>query len=414
MSEFNNNGVSESSKNGVSEVNKNAVGDAILVLNAGSSSLKFSLFNADDALSLLSRGQIDGIGSHPHLRVKSAGGEMLADEDCAAVTDQAEALQHLARWLPAHNTGLVLAAVGHRVVHGGLAYASPVRVDAKVMAQLQTYEPLAPLHQPHNLAAIRAIAEQMPQLPQVACFDTAFHRGHPRVAELFALPWEYYQRGVRRYGFHGLSYEYINRRLQSLAPDIAKARVVVAHLGSGASLCAICGGISLDCTMTFTALDGLPMGTRCGNLDPGVVLFLQQQEGLDGEEIEQILYKRSGLLGISGISNDLRVLLNSDSEQARLAIDYFVYRTVREICAMASVMGGLEGLVFTAGIGENSAIIRQRVCDELAWLGLALDDTANQREQQDRRISDAASQIQAWVIATNEELMIAQHTRGLV
>jgi acetate kinase len=302
--------------------------------------------------------------------------------------------------------------VGHRVVHGGVQFTGPTVVTPQVIAELKRLIPLAPLHQPHNLAAIEAVLERSPDVPQVACFDTSFHRSQSEVAELVPLPDEICRKGVQRYGFHGLSYEYIASVLPQAAPEIARGRVVVAHLGSGASLCALKDRKSIDCTFGFTALDGLCMGTRPGALDPGVVLYLFQNLGLSPKEVETILYKKSGLLGISGISNDMRELLGSSDPRARLALDYFVYRATKEIGAMAAALGGVDGLVFTAGIGENSAEIRQRICQSSAWLGIELDVEANRRKGP--RISTPGSRVSTWVIPTNEELMIARHTGVLL
>jgi len=302
--------------------------------------------------------------------------------------------------------------VGHRVVHGGVEFAAPVAIDASVLAKLESLCPLAPLHQPHNLAAIKAIKTQMPGLPQVACFDTAFHRHHPELADWFALPRRFYDEGIRRYGFHGLSYEYIASALPEVAPEIAKARVVVAHLGSGASMCGLRDGRSQDSTMGFTALDGLPMGTRCGALDPGVVLHLNRAHGMDADAIERLLYHDCGLKGVSGISNDMRDLLASDDPKAAQAIDLFVWRICRELGALAAALGGLDGLVFTAGIGERSAEIRARVCARAAWLGIELDDKANRSGGP--RISTSASKIAVYAIPTDEELMIARHTLAVL
>jgi acetate kinase len=322
------------------------------------------------------------------------------------------ALAVLAQAIGARAGGLDVAAVGHRVVHGGAEHSRPIVVDDAVLAKLEKFVPLAPLHQPHNLSAIRAARQALPGVPQVACFDTAFHRGHEPAAELFALPYELYEAGVRRYGFHGLSYEYIAATLPEAAPEIAAGRVIVAHLGSGASLCALKGGRSVDSTMGFTALDGLPMGTRSGQLDPGVVLYLMQARGMTAKEVEGLLYKRSGLLGISGVSNDMRDLLASKEPRAKLAVDYFIFRVARETAALASALGGLDGLVFTAGIGERSAEIRRRVCQSLAWLGVELDAAGNERGGP--RISREGTTPSAWVVPTNEELMIARHARALL
>lgn len=389
---------------------------SILVVNAGSSSLKFSLFRVDDAASLhlAARGQLDGIGTRPRLKASDGAGTPLVEREIAVAEarEVKDAVALTGAWLRAQFTGEPLLAVGHRVVHGGAEFSRPVLVDAPVLAELERLVPLAPLHQPHNLAAIRMLRETQPQIPQVACFDTAFHRAHPQLADLYALPWEYYEAGVRRYGFHGLSYEYIAAALPKVAPGIAGGRVVVAHLGSGASLCAMRAGKSVDSTMGFSTLDGVPMGTRPGGIDPGVLLYLVAQRGMPPAELEKLLYKDSGLLGLSGVSNDMRVLLASREPRARLAVDYFVYRVAREIGALAATLGGVDGLVFTAGIGENSAEIRARIVDACAWLGVTLDAEANWRGGP--RISPDGSAVSAWVVPTNEELMIARHTHALV
>ncbi len=389
---------------------------SILVVNAGSSSLKFSVFRLDstESVTLAARGQIDGIGTHPRLQVKDAAGSTLVKRDCT--TSEAGAMKQAivltGSWLRQHFQKEQLLAVGHRVVHGGADFFQPVLVDANVLAALEQLVPLAPLHQPHNLSVIQAMREMQPQVPQVACFDTAFHRSHSQLADLYALPWEYYTAGVRRYGFHGLSYEYIAATLPEIAPELAQGRVVVAHLGSGASLCALRGGKSVDSTMGFSPLDGVPMGTRPGALDPGVLLHLVSQQGVSAAELEKLLYNKSGLLGLSGISNDMRVLLDSSEPRARLAVDYFVHHVVKQIGALAAVLGGVDGLVFTAGIGEHSAAIRARIMQGCAWLGVAVDADANQRGGP--RVSAADSAVSAWVIPTNEELMIARHTLALV
>jgi acetate kinase len=389
---------------------------SILVVNAGSSSLKFSLFRIDAAnvLQLAVRGQIEGIGTRPHLTAKDAVGNRLVERDIAVpeAREVKDALALAGAWLRAQFTGESLLAVGHRVVHGGTEYSRPVLVDAAVYAALEQLIPLAPLHQPHNLAAIRALREAQPQVPQVACFDTAFHRSHPQLADLYALPWEYYEAGLRRYGFHGLSCEYIAGVLPQLAPDIAAGRVIVAHLGSGASLCALRAGQSVDSSMGFSPLDGIPMGTRPGGIDPGVLLYLVGQRGMSPAALEKLLYRESGLLGLSGVSNDMRVLLDSSEPRAQLAVDYFVQRVAREIGALAAVLGGVDGLVFTAGIGENSAEIRARIVHACAWLGMTLAADANRRGAP--CITTAGSAVSAWVIPTNEELMIARHTHALV
>jgi acetate kinase len=357
----------------------------------------------------LLRGQISGIGHVPHFEARSATGEVLADSDWERTDDtRATLLRRLTDWIGVQTAGAILVAAGHRVVHGGTRFAAPVMVDEAVMRDLLALVPLAPLHQPHNLAAIQSLAAAHPNLPQVACFDTGFHSGHADVASRFALPRALHATGIRRYGFHGLSYEYIGRALTRCAPDLADSRVVVAHLGSGASLCAMRNGVSVDTTMTFTALDGLPMGTRSGSIDAGVLLFLMAQ-GMGREGLENLLYHQSGLLGVSGgISNDMRDLLASDRTEAAQAVDLFVYRVVREIAAMAACVGGLDGLVFTAGIGERSPVIRERICRGCAWLGIDLDPAANQRGV--GCITTQASRAAAWVIPTNEEQMIALHT----
>jgi acetate kinase len=359
------------------------------------------------------RGQIDGIGTSPHLSAKDETGAALTDEKLAAsVTDGRAALDVLAGWLRARYGGARVLGVGHRVVHGGAKYAGPCVVTPQVLDDLRTLIPLAPLHQPHNLAAIDVVNELLPAVPQVACFDTSFHRGQPAVAELVPLPKVIRDTGVQRYGFHGLSYEYIASVLPAVAPEVAEGRVIVAHLGSGASLCALNDGQSVDTTMGFTALDGLCMGTRPGALDPGIVLYLFQKLGLTVKQVEEILYKKSGLLGISGISNDMRDLLGRSEPEARLAVDFFIYRAAKEIAGMAAAMGGIDALVFTAGIGENSPEIRRRIVDACTWLGIQLDEAANAGKGP--RISTTGSKVSAWVIPTNEELMIARHTAALL
>ena len=387
--------------------------DYALVLNAGSSSLKFCVFERPPGESwhLEARGQVEGIGTSPRLRVKNAVGESIADQHAAA-SDGREALNALAGWLRSKYGGSRVLGVGHRVVHGGARFHGPTILNTEVMRELYQLVPLAPLHQPHNLAAIEAVYERLPGIPQVACFDTSFHRGQPAVAELVPLPRELRQQGLQRYGFHGLSYEYIASVLPQAAPEIARGRIIVAHLGSGSSLCALRDGKSLDSTLGFTALDGLCMGTRPGSLDPGVVLHLFQGLNLTTKEVETLLYKKSGLLGISGISNDMRDLLGRSEPLARLAVDYFVYRIAKEIGALTAVLGGIDALVFTAGIGENSPEIRQRICASSAWLGIELDDVANSKGLP--KISNARSGPSVWVIPTNEELMIARHTGALL
>jgi acetate kinase len=389
--------------------------DYAIVLNAGSSSLKFCVYCRPEVTwRLEARGQIEGIGTTPRFAARDGAGARLADRalDTSSVHDARTALDALAAWLRSQYGGARVLGVGHRVVHGGATFTGPTVVTPQVLDSLRALIPLAPLHQPHNLAAIDAVTEQLPGVPQVACFDTSFHRGQPAVAEVVPLPRDICAAGVQRYGFHGLSYEYIASVLPEVAPEIADGRVIVAHLGSGASLCAMKNRKSLDSTLGFTALDGLCMGTRPGALDPGVVLYLFQNLGLSPKEVETMLYKKSGLLGISGISNDMRDLVGRNEPAARLAVDYFVYRAAKEIGALTAVLGGLDGLVFTAGIGENSAEIRRRICEASAWLGIELDPEANQTKGP--RISRAGSRVSAWVIPTNEELVIARHTAVLL
>jgi acetate kinase len=387
--------------------------DAVLTINAGSSSLKFSVYRVGEReqLELAAKGQVEGIGTTPHLVAEDAEGRVLVErrwpDDAASGHD--EFFRVVGGWLREHfGDREALLGVGHRVVHGGTEFAAPVRVSPAVLAKLEALCPLAPLHQPHNLAGIRAVAAVQPDLPQVACFDTAFQRGHPELADWYALPRRFYDDGIRRYGFHGLSYEYIASVLPEVAPEIAHGRVVVAHLGSGASMCAMAGGRSMDSTMGFTALDGLAMGTRCGALDPGVVLHLIRAYGMDADAIERMLYHECGLKGVSGISNDMRALLASDDPRAVQAIDLFVWQICRELGALAAVLGGLDGVVFTAGVGERSAEIRERVCARATWLGIELDRAANRAGGP--RISSSASRVRVYAIPTDEELMIARHT----
>jgi acetate kinase len=389
--------------------------DAVLTINAGSSSLKFSLYRVGDdgepAAAL--EGAIEGIGTEPHMKAKDAGGRDLVDRRWQDQgMDHAAFFRVLGQWLREQLGDTRLAGVGHRVVHGGTEFAAPVRIDDEVVAKLDRLCPLAPLHQPHNLAGIRAVAAAQPDLPQVACFDTAFHRAHSELADWFALPRRFYDDGIRRYGFHGLSYEYIARALPSVAPELKDARVVVAHLGSGASMCAMQAGRSVDSTMGFTALDGLPMGTRSGALDPGVVLHLIRAYRMDADAIEAMLYHDCGLKGVSGISNDMRNLLASDDPHAAQAIELFVWHIAKQLGALSAVLGGLDAFVFTAGIGERSPDIRQRVCARLGWLGIALDEAANRAGGP--RISTAGSKVAVFAIPTDEELMIARHTLAML
>lgn len=386
---------------------------AILVLNAGSSSLKFSLFADGEALELTLRGQVEGIGAAPRFVAKDRAGAVVGEKawDGADGFDHAAAIDHLMGFLSQHVSRDALRAVGHRVVHGGTRYAAPVRVDASVIDALAQLVPLAPLHQPHNLAPIRAIAARMPSLLQVACFDTAFHRTAPPVAQAFALPPEITERGVRRYGFHGLSYEYVASAMRAVDAKAAAGRMVVAHLGNGASMCAIAGGSSVASTMGFTALDGLMMGTRPGNLDPGVLVWLMDEMKMGPRDIERLLYHRSGLLGVSGVSSDMRTLLASGEPRAAFAIELFCYRIARELGSLVAALGGLDALVFTGGIGEHAAPVRARVVRAAGWLGLELDDAAN--GDRAARITTAGSRVPAYVVPTDEELMIARHVRAL-
>jgi len=389
--------------------------DYALVLNAGSSSLKFCVFHRPPAERWQqgARGQIEGIGTSPRLSVKDVDGKRLADEKLdPSIRDGSAAIDSLAAWLRGWYGPSRILGIGHRVVHGGPNFTQPTVVNREILGKLRELVPLAPLHQPHNLAAIEAVFDRLPDVPQVACFDTSFHRGHSDVASLVPLPRDLCQAGVERYGFHGISYEYIASMLPEVAPAIAHGRVIVAHLGSGASMCALKDGKSIDTSMSFTAMDGLCMGTRPGSIDPGVVLYLFQNLKLSVKQVEDILYKKSGLLGISGISNDMRDLLDRSEPEARLAVDYFVYRAAKEIGALAAVLGGVDGLVFTAGIGENSAEIRRRVSESAAWLGVELDAQANAAKGP--RISAQQSRVSVWVIPTNEELMIARHTGKLL
>jgi acetate kinase len=391
--------------------------DAIAVLNAGSSSLKFSLFaEGRDGPVVVVRGQAEGLQTSPRFVAKDTAGKVIDEKSWGdgAVLGHADALDYLVAFLRDRLAQYRLVGVGHRVVHGGLEFAQPVRVDASVVAALEKYVPLAPLHQPHNLAPIKALLERLPELPQVACFDTAFHRTQPPVAQAFALPRSITERGVIRYGFHGLSYEFIAGVLPVHDARAAAGKTIVLHLGNGASMCALANGRSMASTMGFTAADGLPMGTRCGNLDPGVVLYLIDELGMDTRAVEKLIYQQSGLLGVSGISSDMRTLLASDEPSAKAAIDLYVYRIGRELGSLAAALGGLDAIVFTAGIGENSAVLGERICREAAWLGVALDTDANCRAHEATRISTKDSRVAAWVVPTNEELMIARHTRAAI
>ena len=389
--------------------------DYAVVLNAGSSSLKFCVYGRPepDRWQLDARGLVEGIGTSPRFTARDGTGHILGEQRVdSEVHDARTALDFVATWLRVRYNAARVLGVGHRVVHGGARYTGPTIVTPEVLDNLRRLIPLAPLHQPYNIAAIEAVSDRLPDVPQVACFDTSFHRGQPAVAEIVPLPRDLCRAGIQRYGFHGLSYEYIASVLPQVAPEIASGRVIVAHLGSGASMCALKNGRSIDSTLSFTALDGLCMGTRPGTVDPGVILYLFQQLGLSAAEVETILYKKSGLLGISGISNDMRDLLASREPAARLAVDYFVYRAAQAIGALSAVLGGIDGLVFTAGIGENSPEIRQRISEASAWLGVSIDPDANTGKGP--RISTADSAVSAWVVPTNEELMIARHTGKLL
>jgi acetate kinase len=389
--------------------------DTILILNAGSSSIKFALFElgSSGALERAARGEIERLGSEPSLVIQGRDGDIIEKKEWSGDAPPFEALVKMViERIEAHQGAGRLVAVGHRVVHGGSTHVRPERITPDLVADLERLVPLAPLHQKHNLAPIRALVSLRPDLPQVACFDTAFHSTMPPVAYRYALPPEYEAEGIRKYGFHGLSYEYIAERLREVAPALADGRVIVAHLGNGASLAAIHGGRGIDTTMGFTALDGLVMGTRCGLIDPGVLLYLEQQRGMSAEEVYDLLYRRSGLLGISGIASDMRTLLASDDQRAREAVELFVYRIAWEIGALAAALGGLDGLVFTAGIGERSAPIREMVCARLGWLGAEIDGDTNAEHRP--VISGRQSKIEIRVVPTDEELMIARHTLKLV
>ena len=391
---------------------------ALLVINSGSSSVKFAAFGveSDSALSRIANGSIEGMGATPRLLAWGRDGEALEDRLVAVTSDLSEeTFKTLFDWLLRHLAGRTLLAAGHRVVHGGEKFTRPVRVTPDILAELDGFTPLAPLHQTHNLSAIRAIAKLLPELPQVACFDTEFHTTQAWVAQAYALPRHISEAGVKRYGFHGISYEYIASVLPTHLEAAAGGRVVVAHLGNGASLCAMQGRRSIASTMGFTALDGLMMGTRCGSLDPGVVLYLMRALGMSVQAVEQLLYAQSGLLGVSGVSGDMRTVQASETPEARQAIDLYVYRIGLQLGSLAASLGGLDALVFTAGIGENSALIRHRVCRAASWLGVELDEDANRANASGaRRISTADSRVAVWVIPANEELMIARHTLAVL
>jgi acetate kinase len=386
----------------------------IFVINAGSSSIKFSLYQtaSNRSVEAGAHGQVEGIGTSPRLKVANVQGRVLADQ-LVAGKDYAGAIAEIHEWFRTYvGSEAALGGVGHRVVHGGSIYSRPVIIDERVISGLEELVPLAPLHQPHHIAAIRAFASVAPKVPQVACFDTAFHHSQPPLARQFALPRELSAKGIRRYGFHGISYEYIVAKLPEVAPAYANRKIIVAHLGNGASMCAINEGRSIATTMGFTPVDGLPMGTRTGTLDPGVILFLLGQERMDANTIEHLIYERSGLLGVSDLSSDMRMLLASSAPAAKEAIDLFVYRIGRELGSLVAALGGLDALVFTGGIGENAAEIRARVCTGAEWIGITLDKEANSRN--DLLISAPASAVSVWIVPTDENLMVARHTRQLL
>jgi acetate kinase len=388
--------------------------EPILIINAGSSSIKFSIFETQPDRSVLAvaHGQVEGIGASAHLIAFDARGQQLVDRPVAR-NDHNAALAAIHIWFTTDfGSEAGFDCAGHRVVHGGISHSEPVLVDEQVLVDLDALVPLAPLHQPHNIAAIRAIANAAPRLTQVACFDTAFHHNQADIARVYGLPRDLTAKGIRRYGFHGLSYEYIVSMLPNVLPELADGRLVVAHLGNGASMCAIHHGRSVATTMGFSTVEGLVMGTRCGTLDPGIILYLLQHEGMSLQAVEHLIYEQSGLRGLSGLSSDMRALMTSGSPRAREAIDVFIYRIKRELGSLAASLGGLDALIFTAGIGEHSPEIRARVCRDARWLGIILDEEANAGGR--TRITIAGSPASAWVIPTDENLMIARHTRQLV
>ncbi|MFV0280287.1 MAG: acetate/propionate family kinase [Rhodoblastus sp.] len=389
----------------------------VTVINAGSSSIKLAIFAKEANPALLARGHVDGLGAEPRLRLSDGAGNFILEQKCEPGLTHEQATQMLTKLATERLPDRVkIVAVGHRVVHGGPQYSAPMRVTAALLRELEAFVPLAPLHQPHNLAPIRAIESLWPDLPQVVCFDTAFHRAQPAVAQTYAIPRKYTQEGVRCYGFHGISYEFVAARLAEIAPDVARKRVIIAHLGSGASLCAICDGASVASSMGFTALDGLVMGTRCGALDPGVILHLMRHYELDVNEVEDLLYKKCGLIGVSEISSDMRALRVSDDARAREAIDLFVYRIRRQIGSLVAALGGLDALVFTAGIGENDAATRREVAAGCAWLGIEIDEARNNASDMGAglEISAQGASARTFVIPTNEELRIALATGALI
>jgi acetate kinase len=385
----------------------------IAVINAGSSSIKFAVFHDDPAQSLIFRGQVEKIGVAPSLTVENSGGDKLIENEWSAKeVDHRSATKTILQTCIALLGGEAVEGIGHRVVHGGTQFNAPTVLTKDVVEELKALTPLAPLHQPHNLSPIEAIMAEAPHIPQVACFDTAFHQTQPHLAQAFALPREITDSGVRRYGFHGLSYEFVSGRLRNVAPDHAHKRIIIAHLGNGASLCALHRGKSVATTMGFTAVEGLVMGTRCGSIDPGVLIYLMDEKGLDARGLEELVYKKSGLLGVSGITSDMRELRASNDPRAREAIDLFIYRIVREIGSLAAALGGLDGLVFTGGIGQRDAKTRQEVVAGCAWLGAAVDKQANALGE--GRIDAPDSTIPIWVVPTDEERIIARHTADLI
>lgn len=389
--------------------------NAILTLNAGSSSIKFTLYAIQPGeadLKSLADGEADGIGDDPHLIIRKADGTTSVDRHLEKESDHEAILQLVLDWINNYSADLTLVAAGHRVVHGGADFSAPILINDEIITQLAALTPLAPLHEPHNLAAIRALAKASPDLPQVACFDTGFHATNPPAVTHYALPRALTAEGVRRYGFHGLSYEYIATTLPQYLGDMADGRVVVAHLGHGASMCAMKTRKSVTSTMGMTALDGLPMGARCGAIDPGVLLYLMKEKNMGYDELTTLLYHKSGLLGVSGISDDMRDLLASPAPEAREAVDMFIYRITRELGSLAAALGGLDALIFTGGIGEHAAAVRAGVCQQSQWLGISLDPAANAKNGP--RISTTGSKVPVFVIPTNEDLMIARHTAALL
>ena len=386
--------------------------ERIAVINAGSSSIKFALFEGEEE-QLLFRGQIENIGVAPKLTAEDPDGKKVVENEWqAAELDHGKATRVILETAIELLGGKHVAGVGHRVVHGGTRFTEPTLVTRNVIASLKELCPLAPLHQPHNLAAIEAIQSAAPHIPQVACFDTAFHQSQPHIAQAFALPRELTEGGIRRYGFHGLSYEFVSSRLRTVAPEYADKKIIIAHLGNGASICAIDKGRSVATTMGFTAVEGLVMGTRCGSIDPGVLIYLMDERGLDARGLESLVYKKSGLLGVSGISSDMRTLRQSDDPKAREAIDLFVYRIVREIGSLAAALGGIDGLVFTGGIGQRDILTRREVIAGCTWLGASIDEDANSAGE--ARIDDDYSKFPIWVLPTDEERVIARHTAALL